>query len=88
MTPDRQKLFLNDLSAIIEPIVVAGVAVAPLVRVEAYPEQAALTLERPRHRPCPIVHDPVLPGGKVIKLVLFVTPVAANELKSLKSVTS
>ncbi len=86
MTPDRQKLFLNDLSSVIEPIVVAGVAVAPLVGVEAYPEQPALTLERPRHRPCPVVHDPVLPGGKVIILVLFVTYVAANKLRCLKSV--
>jgi len=88
LTPYGQKLFLNDLSSVIEPVVVAGVAVAPLVGVEAYPQQPALTLERPRHRPCPVVHDPVLPGGKVIKLVIFVTAVAANELKSLKSVTA
>jgi hypothetical protein len=39
-------LFLDDLTAVPEPVVVAGVAVAPLVGVEADSQQAALTFAR------------------------------------------
>ena len=39
-------LLLDDLTAVPEPVVVAGVAVAPLVGVEADSQQAALTFAR------------------------------------------
>ena len=56
----RQILFLRDLAAVPQPVVVAGVAVAPLVGVEANAEDAALALLGAGQRSGPVVHDAVL----------------------------
>ena len=46
--PDRQGLLVRDLAAVVEPpVVVRGVAVAPLLGVLAHAHEAALALSGP-----------------------------------------